>query len=242
MAQVPVAEPFNSDFYVTCATVIPVLFLALAVQGRSWEAMLRTALEQGQAARRGRWHRRMRAQAASRLAQLTAFAILLAGAGGEWISLVALYRGRDGRGESATILVLTLVLVVATASGPLVTYIRVLQQLNPNPPGRWQLRLAAPSFATRPLQGGFSDECSNGPMNVRRPAWWKYPEQCRHGHPWGPGRVIVSWSPCDCAPAQAELGRGHLTVSCRSDGCRSRWYQPRHDPATTSWQPGRAGG
>jgi hypothetical protein len=27
-------ETFNADFYVTCATVIPVLYLAVVVQGR----------------------------------------------------------------------------------------------------------------------------------------------------------------------------------------------------------------
>ena len=29
-------EKFNADFYVTCATVIPVLFLAAAVQGQAF--------------------------------------------------------------------------------------------------------------------------------------------------------------------------------------------------------------
>jgi hypothetical protein len=33
-------ENFNADFYVTCATVIPVLFLALAVQGRTYEVVV----------------------------------------------------------------------------------------------------------------------------------------------------------------------------------------------------------
>ena len=35
-----VANNFPSDFYVTCASVIPVLFLALAVQGRVYEWVL----------------------------------------------------------------------------------------------------------------------------------------------------------------------------------------------------------
>jgi len=75
--------------------------------------------------------------------------------------------------------------------------------------------------------------CSTGAMReVRRPDWWPYPESCQHGHPWGPGRVIVSWMPCDCGPARAERqrGPGHLTVSCQVPGCRSRWYRPDHDP------------
>lgn len=34
-------DSFNADFYVTAATVIPVLFLAIAVQGSTFDAMLR---------------------------------------------------------------------------------------------------------------------------------------------------------------------------------------------------------
>ncbi len=63
------------------------------------------------------------------------------------------------------------------------------------------------------------------------PEWWNYPHACGHGHPWGPGRVIVSWMPCSCAPARAARspGSGHLTVSCQHPGCTSRWYKPRHE-------------
>ena len=73
--------------------------------------------------------------------------------------------------------------------------------------------------------------------DVLRPDWWSYPLACAHGHEWAPGRVIVSWTPCDCAQCQVE-GKppkfGHLTVSLPGPGCRSRWYKPRHDPATAS--------
>jgi hypothetical protein len=70
--------------------------------------------------------------------------------------------------------------------------------------------------------------CSNRPVEVRRPAWWKYPEACHHGHPWGPGRVIVGWEPCDCGAAQAQPGHGHLWVRCWAEGCRPIWRQPPH--------------
>jgi hypothetical protein len=70
-------------------------------------------------------------------------------------------------------------------------------------------------------------------MGVRLPGWWWYPEQCEHGHEWGPGRVIVGFERCDCPPV-LELfpqrgSRGHLTVACREDGCRSTWYFPPHE-------------
>ena len=73
--------------------------------------------------------------------------------------------------------------------------------------------------------------------DVWRPDWWTYPVHCQHGHPWGPGRVIVAWSPCDCAPARAQQlkGPGHLTVRCRAEGCTSIWYKPRHDRASATW-------
>jgi hypothetical protein len=48
-----------------------------------------------------------------------------------------------------------------------------------------------------------SDLCSDRVVDVRRPAWWCYPTECEHGHPWGPNRVIVSWMPCHCPPAVA---------------------------------------
>ncbi|MGO9144141.1 MAG: hypothetical protein ACLP70_22275 [Streptosporangiaceae bacterium] len=65
--------------------------------------------------------------------------------------------------------------------------------------------------------------------DVRRPAWWRYPEHCPAGHPWAPGRVIVGWMPCDCAGALRHPGRGHLWVRCRGVTCTATWYQPRHD-------------
>jgi hypothetical protein len=67
--------------------------------------------------------------------------------------------------------------------------------------------------------------------DVWRPDWRTYPTQCERGHPWGPGRVIVSWMPCQCEPARAAQprGSGHRTITCRT-GCESVVYEPRHDP------------
>ncbi len=71
---------------------------------------------------------------------------------------------------------------------------------------------------------------------MRRPAWWLYPERCANGHEWGPGLVLVSWERCHCAPARAAQADrrawGHLEVACQAPGCRSVWYEPRHDPGT----------
>ena len=73
-------------------------------------------------------------------------------------------------------------------------------------------------------------------MSLRCPAWWFYPLQCENGHEWGPGRVLVSFTRCHCAPVQEAYGEtgglGHLTVACRVPGFRSKWYDPPHQPGT----------
>jgi hypothetical protein len=59
-------------------------------------------------------------------------------------------------------------------------------------------------------------------VRVVRPAWWYYPEQCENGHEWRPGRVLVSFTRCNCRPVRAAYGKsgglGHLTVACREPG------------------------
>jgi hypothetical protein len=72
---------------------------------------------------------------------------------------------------------------------------------------------------------------------VRRPEWWSYPLACSAGHPWGPGRVIVGWMPCDCPEAMREPGRGHLWVRCQAGGCPSIWYRPAHRHRVTDAGP-----
>jgi hypothetical protein len=72
--------------------------------------------------------------------------------------------------------------------------------------------------------------CSTiGMSAVVRPDWWCYPLQCSAGHPWAPGRVTVGWMPCDCPSARAHGVLGHLWVRCRTEGCPSIWYRPRHE-------------
>ena len=62
----------------------------------------------------------------------------------------------------------------------------------------------------------------------RRVSYW-----CANGHEWGPGLITVNWMPCECGPAAAarQHGPGHVVVYCEAVmGCRSAWYQPRHEP------------
>jgi hypothetical protein len=48
------------------------------------------------------------------------------------------------------------------------------------------------------------------------------------GHPWGPGRVIISFGPCDCSVAQQEPSRGHVKIRCLEPGCTSTFHEPRN--------------
>lgn len=60
------------------------------------------------------------------------------------------------------------------------------------------------------------------------PAWWIYPTECEAGHKWSPGRITVTWSPCNCMAAQAVKAgvAGHLTACCTEPGCSSTWRKP----------------
>src|SRR5258706_456627 len=68
-----------------------------------------------------------------------------------------------------------------------------------------------------------STRCMSEPT---RPQWWPYPAQCPAGHPWGPGLVIVSWTPCACPGALTHPGLGHQCLRCGTAGCTAAWYQP----------------
>jgi hypothetical protein len=79
-------------------------------------------------------------------------------------------------------------------------------------------------------------------MDVRRPACWCYPPECANGHERGPERLIVSWSPCECAPALAARTRGPGAPGgvLPGAGCLAAWYSPRHEPTDSVWvaEPG----
>jgi hypothetical protein len=110
---VPVDKHFNADFYVTCATVIPVLFLALVVQGGTYENMLRTAMEAAH-----RHPGRGRDGAASAFLPAVAYLTLVAGVLGEAFALGALFSRWDTTASRATVMVMTLFLLVVIAAGP----------------------------------------------------------------------------------------------------------------------------
>jgi hypothetical protein len=99
------APAFNGLFYATVATVIPVLFLALAVQGSTYRELVKSS------------------QAGHLLAKWAAAGILLYGTMGEIWALLSLSAQR-ARGASGFVLLSVIFLVLATAAGPFVAYVR----------------------------------------------------------------------------------------------------------------------
>ncbi len=112
------ADTFKPEFYVTCATVIPVLFVAVAVEGRTYASLLKAAkggkpLKPGQTEYPWRWSIRDVS-----LMQLASF-ILFAGSLGEGLALYVLYRGAEWGNSRFWVLLATLLLVAACAARPM---------------------------------------------------------------------------------------------------------------------------
>jgi hypothetical protein len=120
-----VPKTFNSDFYVVCATVIPVLFLAVAVQGNAYKAVLDAAMKAARTNANDGWLRQMSALARSRTLQIIGYFIWSAGAIGEILALQVLYQDHESPGSRITVFLATIVLVVAAAAGPLRAYTEV---------------------------------------------------------------------------------------------------------------------
>src|SRR5690242_1748039 len=96
-------ERFNADFYVTCATVIPVLFVSLTVQAQSYESVLRRG-ERMPLPRR--W-----------LLLNGAYLYVVFGGIGELVALLALFERSDALGWRVIVLIATLLLLSAVIGG-----------------------------------------------------------------------------------------------------------------------------
>jgi hypothetical protein len=128
------APPFNGLFYATVATIIPVLFVALAA-GRPYEGLLRTALLIARAREAGESPFRPALSMASRIARrlpprriprimlINAFVIMTAGVVGEGISIAVLYQRSDDAASRATAFTAAIILLIAVATGPVQAYI-----------------------------------------------------------------------------------------------------------------------
>jgi hypothetical protein len=107
------SKNFPSDFYVACATVIPVLFLALIVQGGTYESLLQAARRAAQ-----QLPRRNREFAITMILPLVAQLTILCTLTGEVFALLALYLQQDSRTINAVVMLTTLELLFAVTAVP----------------------------------------------------------------------------------------------------------------------------
>lgn len=130
-AQTVAAAPaFNTAFYATAATVIPVLFLAIAVQGRVLETVTSAATSAAHDYQRARRSRaRLKAVTAHIRALLTvaiASLIVIDGVAGEISALVALQTRKGG--TETFVATAVVVLSFAAAATPAVTFAKAFRK------------------------------------------------------------------------------------------------------------------
>jgi hypothetical protein len=130
------APAFNGLFYATAATIIPVLFLAIAVQGPLYGDLLKAS---DAALRRFRQHKAqptspprlvLRLWIGSVLASGAAVAILIVTVGGEIEALLSLKMQR-AYGDPQAAIAAAVLLTAAAAVGPALAFARLMVTLYP---------------------------------------------------------------------------------------------------------------
>jgi hypothetical protein len=108
-------------FYATAATVIPVLFIVLVVQGTTYQAMIGAIRNMFRRVRVSppRSRSRVLAGAGAGGLFLAAYAVVLAGGLGDLLAIYALFRGYDRLYSRVIVLVLTGILIFLVTAGPL---------------------------------------------------------------------------------------------------------------------------
>lgn len=123
----PADQNYPSDFYVTAATVIPVLYLAFVVQGPSYERMIKTAVQYLARSFSVRsipsflWA----ANLSGGLLTLALMIVVLPIAT-EVLALLALGRGADTIAERSWIMTAVVLLLVTAAIPPLMILVRAI--------------------------------------------------------------------------------------------------------------------
>jgi hypothetical protein len=121
-------------FYATVATVIPVLFIAVVVQGTTYMDVVRAARALGQwrAPRTGSHVGRVlgivaeySAAAVVQVLAVIIFLVLAAGGLGEFYAIYILYQGHDDISVRRTALFSVVFLIILVIVGPIVTFVRV---------------------------------------------------------------------------------------------------------------------
>lgn len=119
------APPFNGLFFATAATVIPVLFLAIAVQGRGYEELLNLFAAVSRRRHAGAMlYQRFAATAAGSALLIIAYGLVTLGAGSEITAVYVLYRQQAGTAAAYAVLIGVIGMIIATAAGPALAFVR----------------------------------------------------------------------------------------------------------------------
>jgi hypothetical protein len=157
-----VPKTFDSDFYVVCATVIPVLFIVAAVQGNSYKTLLDSALRVRVTQVGDGWARKFIARIRARTLVYIAYLIWGAGACGEILALLVLYRGQEQPYDRKIVLLCTIFLVFVASAGPLNAFVQVRDKLD-----KW--RDSQPEIEQS--DGLFGDEIDHAPSKISGLGW-----------------------------------------------------------------------
>jgi cytochrome bd-type quinol oxidase subunit 2 len=124
-------DTFNADFYVVAATVIPVLYLALTLQGQTYEWIIsqyrKVVREFAKAAAQEnpeKWVM-FRTSAPIIAIALGSYAIVLPALLGELSAIMALYKGSASHGTTQFVFVNFVILLIVVLAGPVIQYASV---------------------------------------------------------------------------------------------------------------------
>jgi hypothetical protein len=138
LAHAAASPPFNGLFYATTATIIPVLFLAIAVQGRGYENLINSIdVVDPLTDDSGPWYTVLGRMAAYLALFMAAGGILIYGVLSEIAAIYALYQQQAESGTGQLVLTGVIFLIIATAAGPALTLLSVTLA------GKWRLNMGA---------------------------------------------------------------------------------------------------
>lgn len=120
-------DSFNSDFYVTAATVIPVLYLALTLQGPTFERVLKRWRDHTPDNSKSftgslRWTIHSGGMG---LAATFAAIFIFSGIAAEFFALLGLYQRKASQGMGALIFISIVFLLFMVAVGPIINFTAV---------------------------------------------------------------------------------------------------------------------
>lgn len=104
-------EPFNANFYITAATLLPVLYIAIVLQGSTYAILIKRAIDE--------WLKNL---AIYWIVRIAAYVILSSWVIGEVLSVYALYEQSDSAGVRKLVLAAVVILILTASAGPAKAY------------------------------------------------------------------------------------------------------------------------